>query len=441
MKFSMRWIHIKENAQSIYNASKKLYEKLIRERFKRSEKEEVSSFDFHTEAFSRNEQQFLDRWLQSYIELDNGRPPSRKIEEHILEMLEGRLPIDTIGMETYIKWKSANQWHDISNYKPRSGPNDKPLSGGAFADFQLSLNEITNQFEDLKSRATADAAALLAVLISSDFSKSISGWTESTFEGAATIYDKAADAVYNTAHEGGALHRLFDGSHTFGGMWEAVKGASPNDSLAMEVEGYVDAFLKDVSTVNGLPFFTLSPENFDALADTLSKGLGIPKAWTADIASFNMAELFGTSLGVIAIALNWNKADRERFADFAASMGIAAAFSANPLLGIVALVGLAKALEGEKDKVAYTELLKGVGRGGVGTGVLLMASSVIGGPAWIGAIVGLILAIYARKTLGDVSAEYMADWMSSVMRTAHKNAAEGIQSVRGVFPAYSNSEI
>ena len=385
-----------------------------------------ASFDYHNNDFTSDEQKFLDRWLSSYIELDDGRPPTRKIEEHILDMLVGRLPIDTIGMETFIKWQSAKDRHE--------NPDDDKSSSGAFPDLQLTLKAMNSQFTDLKTRATADASALLAVIISSDFSRSISDWTERTFEGAATIYDKAADAAYNTTHEGGALHRLFDGPHSIGGMFDAVKEASPDDTLAQEVAGFVDAFLKDVSTVNGLPFFTVSPETYNDLANTLSKGLGIPKAWTPDLLSFNMVELFGTSLGVIALAMNWNKADREQFADHAVGLGIAAGFSANPLLGIVALVGLAKALQGKKDKVAYTALLKGVGRGGVGTGLLLLASSVIGGPAWIGVIVGLILAIYARRTLGDVSAEYVAKWMSSVLRAAYRNFKQGIKSVQGVFP-------
>ena len=400
-----------------------MFEKIIDVRRKWIAKRQANIFDYHTDDFSSDEQAFLDRWLISYIELEAGRPPSRITEENILAMLKGQREIDTVGMETYIKWQSACQQPD--------NPNN---TGGTFNDLQLSLKVMASQFTSLKARAAADASSLLAVMISSDLSRSVSDWTERTFEGAATIYDKAADYDYNMTHEGGALHRLFD-EHTIGGLWKSTKDASPNDKLAEEVAGYVDAFLKDVSTVNGLPFFTLSPDTYDELANTLSQGLGIPKAWTADLLSFNMAELFGTSLGMISLAMNWNKASRKQFADHAVSLGIAAAFSANPLLGIVALVALAKALDGEKDKVAYTELLKGIGQGGIGTGLLLTACSVIGGPAWIGAIVGLILAIYARKMLGDTSAELMANWMSFVLKAAYNNFKSGVQTVEGVFPA------
>ena len=419
--------------RKVGRVSKRIWGNIAVKRKGREAKKRAVSFEYHTDDFTKSEQGFLDQWLTSYIELDNGRAPTKrtrhkeKTEKHILDMLEGRLPIDTIGMETYIKWQSAKFQHDH--------PDDRPPSGGAFTDLQLTLKTMTNQFANLRARATADASALLAVIISTDFSKSISAWTERTFEAAPTYIDKFIDAPYNLTREGGSLHRLFDGNHTIGGMAEAVKDASPDDTLAQEVAGFIDAFLKDVSTINGLPFFTVSPETYNDLANTLSKGLGIPKAWTPDLLSFNMVELFGTSLGVIALVMNWKKADREQFADYAVGLGIAAGFSANPLLGIVALVGLAKALQGKKDKVAYTQLLNGIGRGGVGTGVLLMASTVIGGPAWIGIIVGLILSVYARKTLGDVSADYVAKWISTVLKAAFKNFKQGVKSVRGVFPA------
>jgi len=52
-------------------------------------------------------------------------------------------------------------------------------------------------------------------------------------------------------------------------------------------------------------------------------------------------------------------------------------------------------------------------------------------------IVGLILAIYSRKTLGDVSADYMADWINSALSAASTNVKEGIKSLRGVFPVFN----
>ncbi len=95
-------------------------------------------FDYHTDDFSRDEQSFLDRWLISYIELEMGRPPNRKIEENILAMLRGKRPIDTVGMETYIKWESAHQRHNKLTGQSNSG--------GAFNDLQAFLKVMPSNF-------------------------------------------------------------------------------------------------------------------------------------------------------------------------------------------------------------------------------------------------------------------------------------------------------
>jgi len=285
--------------------------------------------------------------------------------------------------------------------------------------FKDDVRFIKSQISNLKNSIKKDGAAMFAVILSADISKPLIKWTEKLFDGTAAIYDKAADATYNLGHEGGPLHRLFDGSHSVGGLWEAVKEASPDDKLAAEVAGYIDAFFKDVSTVNGLPFFTLSKDSYQTVADALNKSFGIPKSWTADIASFNLVELFSTSLGVIALAMNWSKNDKEKFADYATSLGIAAGFSANPLLGIVALASLAKALSDKKSKINYPELIKGVGKGGIGTGLILLASNIIAGPAWIGLIVGLILGVYARKRISDVSLDAIARWLGMNFKGAN----------------------
>ena len=65
------------------------------------------------------------------------------------------------------------------------------------------------------------AGILANALLASDFGHSMETWLTTTFnESVPSIYDKAADAVYLATNIGGAqLHRLYDGSHTFWGMW------------------------------------------------------------------------------------------------------------------------------------------------------------------------------------------------------------------------------
>ena len=51
----------------------------------------------------------------------------------------------------------------------------------------------------------------------------------------------------------------------------------------------------------------------------------------------------GGTVGVLALALGWNRADTETFARFAGSMGLSSALSANPLLLVMTVAALAKA--------------------------------------------------------------------------------------------------
>lgn len=59
----------------------------------------------------------------------------------------------------------------------------------------------------------------------------------------------------------------------------------------------------------------------------------------------------GGTVGVLALALGWNRADTETFAKFVGSMGLSSAISANPLLLVVTVAALAKALpQGSSDR-------------------------------------------------------------------------------------------
>ena len=54
--------------------------------------------------------------------------------------------------------------------------------------------------------------------------------------GPATLYDKAMDAEYLATSIGGGNHRMFDGGHTLAGAFEAVRGASAEDTILQGAE-------------------------------------------------------------------------------------------------------------------------------------------------------------------------------------------------------------
>ena len=53
-----------------------------------------------------------------------------------------------------------------------------------------------------------------------------------------TVYGKTIDKFYNETHIGGALHRLFDQSHSPIDMWEKVKVAVKDDTKLDELKNY-----------------------------------------------------------------------------------------------------------------------------------------------------------------------------------------------------------
>ena len=93
---------------------------------------------------------------------------------------------------------------------------------------------------------------------------------------------------------------------------------------------------------------------------------------------------------------------------------------------MVALASLAKALSDKKSKINYPELIKGVGKGGIGSGLILMASNIIAGPAWIGLIVRLILGIYARKRIADVSTDAIGRWLGMKFKDANDGCSRPV---------------
>lgn len=363
--------------------------------------QEAQSYDYYHEVFDKDERSYLDRWLCQNIELDKElRDPRNKTEHRMLAMLRGAEPINIRGAETYIKWKIAKEaFHDEGGPNGLGNAKLIPYSKNRFEttrDFISGLRDKTKKIGD----RVGDPSLWVSTALSTDFSRRFTEWTEWVSESAPTVYDKARDAFYNATNEGGSeLHRIIDYGHGILDSWNVVKDALPSDSTPEEISGYFSSLWKDMATPQGVPIVSISRENYDAMADALKETLGVPKSWVSDALTVNGAELFASSFGVIALALNWNKKDREKFGEIAATIGLAAAFSANPIMGLVSLVSVARAFQEGRSKQAYTEVLNGLAKGGIGTGLFIGITSVVSGPTWVGLLIGLCLAIFARKHL------------------------------------------
>ena len=199
-------------------------------------------------------------------------------------------------------------------------------------------------------RLSADGASvqvqtlsvIQGLMASDQISRAINAWLQDLVRGRATIYDKAMDSVFHETGVGGGYHRLFDGGHTLWGAFQAVRDASPDDNIFQEAAGLLQALARDATTPRGLPLVTWNEETFDNLANNLDN-FGISRAWLNDLVSYDVVELVAGSIGILAVALNWNNDDVEEFSNIVGSIGLAAVVSANPFMLIVTVVALAKA--------------------------------------------------------------------------------------------------
>ena len=267
------------------------------------------------------------------------------------------------------------------------------------------------------SKAINHSAMLLNSILATDVSRSLETWLKMAVETTPTIYDKAADAVYTASNIGGGqLHRLLDGSHTPWGMWDKTHNVSADDSIYQETVGFFGALWHDFTTHVGIPLATWNQSDYNQVAGYLNESFGIPKAWFQDALHVNAVEFLGSSIGVIGLAFQWNKKDIKQFSLLCGNLGVSAAISANPALGVVALAGLSKSFLDVKNTAnddKYEDLLKGLSKGGIGSGLVLGTSTVLGGPPLVGLMAGICVGTVAHKTMNRVRLKDISDFMIS----------------------------
>ena len=264
---------------------------------------------------------------------------------------------------------------------------------------------------------SATAQGLLASALASD----LNGMLASMAKGPATIYDRAMDAEYLATHTGGGNHRLFDGGHTIAGAFEAVRAASPDDSLIEEGLGFVKGMFRDLSTTKGLPLANWDERTYDQVAGFLESRFLVPRDWFYDLNSYDSAELVGVVVSVLAVAFCWKRADTENFAKLVGSIGVSAVISANPLLLVVMVVALANAFQKARLEGRYGDFIDGQARGAVGAiGTLAAASqvAVLGGPVGMSLLVGIAAGVLANRAASKVSVVEVARFAAGRAKAA-----------------------
>ena len=272
-------------------------------------------------------------------------------------------------------------------------------------------------------------------VLASDLSRDLNELLTTLSKGPATIYDKAMDAEYLATSIGGGNHRIFDGGHSVPGAVQAARNASPDDTLIQEAMGLVEGMFKDMTTPKGLPIATWTEASFEQVAEFLSSNLGIPKDWLYDLNSYDASELLGGSVGILALALCWNRADTESFARLVGGMALPAVVTANPLLLIVTVVALARAFHKAHQTGDYTAVVDGTFKGAVGAGASLAVASpvaVLGGPVGLGLLAGVCAGLLAHKMTEKVSVEQIGQF-------AADSATSAAEEVRQAVSKYGRS--
>ena len=266
---------------------------------------------------------------------------------------------------------------------------------------------------DIVAGATTAATRVLTTtqtLLASNLSSGVNDMLAGIASGPATIYDKAMDARYLDpllkADLGGSYHRLFDGGHTITGAIAAGHDASPDDHIVQEALGTMQGLLRDGVTTRGLPLANWDKSTFDSVAGFLDTTYGIPKAWFYDLNTYDAAELLGGTVGAVAVALNWKRAESEDFARLVGSIGLSAALDLNPLLLVVTVVALAMAFQKAHATGDYAAFVDGNLKGTVSTGATLTAVALVGtagGPAGLALLAGIAAGVLARSATKRVS--------------------------------------
>ena len=356
--------------------------------------------------FSREEEELLNRYLPGYRKLFDGKAPANTpARRRFVEVAAGRMA--PLGMHeiAFVKWQ---MWTCRRPYLPIFGLDPWPPAGelrfpkdgqkagaGVSTDGTSRLSKNVGEARRIGKAALAHTTGWFNAALGTDVAIELDRWMRATFAtGKATIYDKAMDAAH-IAEPSGPFHRLWDGGHSLIDAWVAVRNATPDDSFAQEVAGYLSAIWKDVVTPMGLPVATIDRAWFNETAASLSH-FGVTKHQLADALSYTSTELAGAALGAVALILHWDKADTARAAELAGSLGVSTLCAANPLLGLVAVICFARAFQTATQARSVSKPLVGALTGGMTSAVIVATSAAVAGPVWVGLVLGIVASMILR---------------------------------------------
>lgn len=190
-------------------------------------------------------------------------------------------------------------------------------------------------------------------------------------------------------------HRIMDSGHDFFTTIEKARelGEKNNWSEMETFEQWANSYFTDLSSNAGMPTFG----KFSDEIYTFLRSINISEENARDFVTLNGQEaieaVLGTAIAGVAIFFAWKSEDKEKFSKTIASLYFTSAISLNPVLIIIATIGLA---------VGYQNLIckEAMARGAILSSAGLVVSSIIPGPVILGLLPALIATIYLNKKMG-----------------------------------------
>jgi len=293
---------------------------------------------------------------------------------------------------------------------------------------KTSIDRLIQRTKELGDKVSNIAVPAFASTTAFLAEKDLLNWTESLTKSAASIYDKALDAEYLLKNIGGGNHRLFDEGHDLLAAWERVRETTKDDSFNQEVIGYISALWKDVTTTKGLPFLTLDKVSYDQWVERISEWIpGVDRQYLYDLMSFDVMELFSSTLGGVAVLFALNREDEKRLAEILGSMGIVSIFSANPIMGIFVTAAGGYAYWKQERKIKGTDMATGA----VMSAISMAIFTTLGLPILMELIIVMVITVVLKKHILN-NAEVM-DILKQNLVAAGSNAGQLIIKLKNQF--------
>lgn len=205
-----------------------------------------------------------------------------------------------------------------------------------------------------------------------------------------------------------------------------IQGILASDQISREVSGWIQSFIEGLAPINvdatvvgytetvGSGVYLSESSNYaeaiDAMyIDTVASesytlaNLEISRSWLNNLASYDVLELIAGSIGILAVALNWNNDDIEEFSSLVGSIGLSAAVSGNPLMLITTVAAMARAFHVARKSGDWKEFSDGLAKGGICTGAVLLTTSLMSGPMVVVLLSGICVGILAHQATKNVS--------------------------------------